>query len=144
MEFISKINAAVNGIVWGPVMLTLLIGAGLFLSAKMGFLQFRKLGYAMKNTIGSVFSKNQHTKDESGVSPFQAVATAMAGTIGTGSIAGIATAIVSGGPGAVFWMWISALLGMITKYSEIVLSLKFREKNPAGQWTGGPMYYIKN
>lgn len=144
MEIIKTINAAINDVVWGPIMLILLIGAGLFLSAKTGFLQFRKFGYMMRNTILEVFSKNQHQKDSSGVSPFQAVATAMAGTIGTGSIAGLATAIVSGGPGAVFWMWISALLGMVTKYAEIVLSLKYREKNENGQWVGGPMYYIRN
>ncbi|MBQ2696721.1 MAG: alanine:cation symporter family protein [Clostridia bacterium] len=125
-------------------MLCLIIGTGIFLSARTGFLQFRKFGYMLKNTIFGVFSKNQHEKDSSGVSPFQAVATAMAGTIGTGSIAGLATAIVSGGPGALFWMWVSALLGMVTKYSEIVLSLKFREKNDRGEWVGGPMYYIKN
>jgi len=144
MEFISTINTAVNNVVWGPVMLTLLIGTGLFLSIKTKFIQFRKFGYMMKKTILGMFSKNQHKKDASGVSPFQAVATAMAGTIGTGSIAGLATAIVTGGPGAVFWMWISALLGMVTKYSEIMLSLKYREKNKDGQWVGGPMYYIKN
>lgn len=144
MELIKEINSAVNGVVWGPIMLTLLVGTGLFLSLRTGFLQFRKFGYMAKNTILGVFSKNQHQKDSSGVSPFQAVATAMAGTIGTGSIAGLATAIVSGGPGAVFWMWISALLGMLTKFSEIVLSLKYREKNKDGQWVGGPMYYIKN
>lgn len=143
LEIVTKVNGAVNGFVWGPIMLTLLIGVGLFLSIRTGFAQFRKFGYAIKNTVGSLFGKEQHNKDESGVSPFQAVATAMAGTIGTGSIAGIATAIVSGGPGAVFWMWISALLGMITKYSEIVLSLHFREKNEKGEWVGGPMYYIK-
>lgn len=144
MEIIRTVNTALNNIVWGPVMLTLLIGAGLFLSIKTNFIQFRNFGYMMKNTILGVFSKNQHQKDNSGVSPFQAVATAMAGTIGTGSIAGLATAIVSGGPGAVFWMWISALLGMVTKYAEILLSLKYREKNDAGKWVGGPMYYIKN
>lgn len=144
MNFIVKINAAINDVVWGPVMLAFLIGTGLFLSYKTGFLQFRKFGYMAKNTILGVFSKDQHSKDKSGVSPFQAVATAMAGTIGTGSIAGLATAIMSGGPGAVFWMWISALLGMVTKYSEILLSLKYREKNESGEWVGGPMYYIKN
>ena len=144
MEIIRSINAEINNIVWGPIMLTLLIGTGLFLSVKTGFLQFRKFGYMMKHTLLGVFSKNQHEKDNAGVSPFQAVATAMAGTIGTGSIAGLATAIVSGGPGAVFWMWVSALLGMITKYSEILLSIKFREKNDEGRWVGGPMYYIKN
>lgn len=144
IELISLVNAKVNGFVWGPVMLTLLIGTGLFLSFRTRFLQFRKFGYIISHTIGSVFKKEQHNKDGAGVSAFQAVATAMAGTIGTGSIAGIATAIVSGGPGAVFWMWVSALLGMITKYSEIVLSLKYREKNEEGKWVGGPMYYIRN
>ena len=143
LEIIEFVNGKVNGFVWGPIMLTLLIGTGLFLSIRTGFAQFRRFGYAIKNTVGSLFKKDQHKKDDSGVSPFQAVATAMAGTIGTGSIAGIATAIVSGGPGAVFWMWISALLGMVTKYSEIVLSLHFREKNEKGEWVGGPMYYIK-
>ena len=144
MELISEINGKLNDIVWGPVMLALLIWMGLFLSSETKFLQFRKFGYMLKNTILGVFSSNQHEKDASGVSPFQAVATAMAGTIGTGSIAGIATAIVSGGPGAIFWMWVSALLGMVTKYSEIVLSLHFREKNSKGEWVGGPMYYIRN
>ncbi len=144
MELIRTINGAINDVVWGPIMLTLLIGTGLFLSIRMGFLQFRKFGYAIKHTVLVMFSKKQQQKDSSGVSPFQAVATAMAGTIGTGSIAGIATAIVAGGPGAIFWMWVSALLGMITKYSEIVLSLKFREKNENGEWVGGPMYYIQN
>ena len=140
---IGKINGHINSVVWGPFMLTLLILMGLFLSGKTKFIQFRKFGYMLKNTILAVFSKNQHEKDSSGVSPFQAVATAMAGTIGTGSIAGVATAIVSGGPGAIFWMWISALLGMVTKYAEIVLSLNYREKNSDGAWVGGPMYYIQ-
>lgn len=144
MEKMEELISEVNGVVWGPIMLALLIGTGLFLSIATGFPQFRRFSYAVKNTVGSLFSKNQHSKDESGVSPFQAVATAMAGTIGTGSIAGIATAIVSGGPGAVFWMWVSALLGMVTKYAEIVLSLRYREKNRDGQWVGGPMYYLKN
>lgn len=125
-------------------MMVLLIAGGLFLSIKMGFLQFRRFGYTMKNTIGTLFDKNLHKKEAGSVSPFQAVTTALAGTIGTGSIAGLATALVLGGPGAVFWMWISALLGMITKYSEIVLSLKYRETNEDGAYMGGPMYYIKN
>lgn len=144
LGFITWINSAVNGFVWGPVMLTLLIGTGLFLTIKIGGMQFRKFGYVIRNTIGGLFGNKHHNKDDAGVSPFQAVATAMAGTIGTGSIAGIATAIVSGGPGAVFWMWVSALLGMATKYSEILLSLNYRKKNSKGQWVGGPMYYIKN
>lgn len=144
LQIVQSINTELNGIVWGPIMLTLLIGTGLLLSIRMGFPQFTKFAYVMKNTIGSLFNSKQHQKDESGVSPFQAVATAMAGTIGTGSITGVATALVSGGPGAIFWMWISALLGMVTKYSEIVLSLTYREKNDEGQWAGGPMYYIQN
>jgi len=144
MELISKINSAINGVVWGPIMLVLLIGVGLYLSVRLGFPQFAKFGYMMKNTILGAFKKQQHEKDSSGVSPFQAVTTAMAGTIGTGSIAGLATAIGMGGPGALFWMWVSALLGMVTKYCEIVLSLRYREKNASGEWVGGPMYYIKN
>lgn len=144
VEVVSTVNAQINSVVWGPIMLTLLIGTGLLLSIRMGFPQFTKFGYVMKNTIGSLFNSKQHKKDDSGVSPFQAVATAMAGTIGTGSITGIATALVSGGSGAIFWMWISALLGMVTKYSEIILSLHFREKNDEGLWVGGPMYYIQN
>ncbi len=144
MDIVRAINAEINGIVWGPVMLVFLIGIGIYLSVRMKFFQFRKFGYALRNTILAMFSKEQRLKDKSGVSPFQAVATAMAGTIGTGSIAGIATAIVSGGPGAIFWMWVSALLGMVTKYSEIVLSLKFREKNANDEWVGGPMYYLQN
>ena len=125
-------------------MLVLLIATGIFLSVRTRFFQFRRFGYIIKNTIGSLFNKNLHQRDAGSVSPFQAVTTALAGTIGTGSIAGVATALVLGGPGAVFWMWISALLGMITKYSEIVLALKFREKNEDGAYLGGPMYYIKN
>ncbi len=144
LDFIRLINDRINGFVWGPIMIALLVGTGLFLSFGTNFLQFRKFSFAMKRTIGSMFSKNHHNKDSSGVSSFQAVATAMAGTIGTGSITGIATAIVMGGPGAIFWMWVSALLGMVTKYSEIILSMKFREKDDDGKWVGGPMYYIKN
>ena len=125
-------------------MMVLLIAAGIFLSVRTGFFQFRRFGYVLKNTAGSLFHKNLHHRDKGSVSPFQAVTTALAGTIGTGSIAGVATALVLGGPGAVFWMWISALLGMVTKYSEIVLALKFREKNKNGAYIGGPMYYIKN
>lgn len=125
-------------------MMILLIAAGIFLTVKTGFFQFRRFGYVIKNTLGKLFHKNMHHQDKGSVSPFQAVTTALAGTIGTGSIAGVATALVLGGPGAVFWMWISALFGMVTKYSEIVLALKFREKNENGAYIGGPMYYIKN
>lgn len=125
-------------------MMVLMIAGGIYLSVKTRLFQFRKFGCVMKNTVGSLFDKKNHEKSTSGVSPFQAVTTALAGTIGTGSIAGLATALVSGGPGAIFWMWISALLGMVTKYSEIVLSMKYREKNVGGTYVGGPMYYIKN
>lgn len=136
----AAISALINDYVW-IVVLILLIGAGLLLTVRLRGFQFRKLGYIIRHTIGSLFSARKSTGE--GVTPFQAVATAMAGTIGTGSIVGIATAIVSGGPGAVFWMWISALLGMLTKYAEILLSLRFREKNALGEWSGGPMYYLE-
>ena len=125
-------------------MMVLLIATGVFLSVRTRFFQFRKFGYVLKNTAGMMFNKNLHHRDAGSVSPFQAVTTALAGTIGTGSIAGVATALVLGGPGAVFWMWISALFGMVTKYSEIVLAIKFREKDKNGAFRGGPMYYIKN
>lgn len=125
------------------VMMILLIAVGVFITIRLKAMQFGRFGYAMKSTIGSLFDKSQHQKGKGSVSPFQAVTTALAGTIGTGSIAGLATALVAGGPGAVFWMWISALLGMVTKYAEITLSLKFREKNEEGAWVGGPMYYIQ-
>lgn len=125
-------------------MMILLISAGIFLTVRTGFFQFRRFGYVLKNTVGQLFNKNLHHSDNGSVSPFQAVTTALAGTIGTGSIAGVATALVLGGPGAVFWMWVSALFGMVTKYSEIVLALNFREKNSDGAKIGGPMYYIKN
>ena len=146
-EVINVINNALGFMydnILSILMMVLLISAGLFLSVKTGFLQFRKFGFILKNTIGQLFNKNLHNKDENSVSPFQAVTTALAGTIGTGSIAGVSTALVLGGPGAVFWMWISALLGMVTKYSEIVLALNFREKSESGANIGGPMYYIKN
>ena len=125
-------------------MMFLLIVVGVFLSIRTGFFQFRKFGYVLKNTVGMMFNKKLHHRDVGSVSPFQAVATALAGTIGTGSIAGVATALVLGGPGAVFWMWISALFGMVTKYSEIVLAVKFREKDQRGAFIGGPMCYIEN
>ena len=134
----------VNSNILSVAMMVLLILAGLFLTVRTKFFQFRKFGYVLRNTIGKLFNKNLHQQNQGSVSPFQAVTTALAGTIGTGSIAGVATALVMGGPGAVFWMWISALLGMVTKYSEIVLALKFREKNEKGAYVGGPMYYIKN
>ncbi len=144
IEAINKALGFAYDNILSIAMMVLLIAVGIFLSIKTRFFQFRKFGYVFKNTIGSLFNKNLHKRDAGSVSPFQAVTTALAGTIGTGSIAGVATALVLGGPGAVFWMWVSALLGMVTKYSEIVLALKFREKNEKGAYIGGPMYYIKN
>ena len=131
-----------NDVAWGPWMLLLLVGTGIYLSVRVGFIQFSKFGYVMKNTIGNVFSKQKAGKGE--VTPFQAVTTALAATVGTGNIAGVTGAIAVGGPGAVFWMWISALFGMVTKYAEVVLAIRYRERNDHGDWVGGPMYYIKN
>lgn len=119
-----------------------IIGVGLLLSVRTRFIQVRKFGAALKNTIGKIFDKTQ-AKDGS-MSPFQAVCTALAGTVGTGNIAGVAGAIALGGPGAIFWMWCSAFLGMCTKFSEVTLAIHFREKNANGEYVGGPMYYIKN
>ena len=138
----AEIVTAVDDFAWGPVMLVLLVGTGLYLSIRSGFLQFTKFGYAMRNTIGKVFKKQTAGKGE--VTPFQAMTTALAGTVGTGNIAGVTGAIFIGGPGAVFWLWVSALVGMVTKYSEVVLAVRYRERNEAGDWVGGPMYYIKN
>ena len=139
---IESIVSFLNNIAWGPWMLLLLVGTGVYLSARVGFIQFAKFGYAMKNTLGKLFSKQQAGEGE--VTPFQAVATALAATVGTGNIAGVTGAICVGGPGAVFWMWISALFGMVTKYAEVVLAVRYRERNAQGDWVGGPMYYIRN
>lgn len=142
MEMFTKIVTAVDDFAWGPVMLILLVGTGLYLTIRSGFIQFSKFGYAMRNTIGKVFHKQEAGKGE--VTPFQAMTTALAGTVGTGNIAGVTGAIFIGGPGAVFWLWVSALVGMVTKYSEVVLAVKYRERNAEGDWVGGPMYSIKN
>lgn len=146
VDAVTQANSWLNGVVWGIPMLVLIVGVGLFLSIRTGFLQFGKFGYAMKNTIGKVFQKkdDKKIKDKGAISPIQALTTALAATVGTGNIAGVAGAISLGGPGAVFWMWVSALLGMATKYSEIVLAVRFRERDKKGEWVGGPMYYIKN
>ncbi len=139
---VGEIVKFLNGLAWGPWMLLLLVGTGIYLSVRLGFLQFRKFGYTMRNTIGKVFSKQQAGRGE--VTPFQAVTTALAATVGTGNIAGVTGAIAVGGPGAVFWMWVSALFGMVTKYAEVVLAVRYRERNAKGDYVGGPMYYIKN
>ena len=142
LESIIKINQAVNGFIWGVPAMICIIGVGLLLSVRTRFIQVRKFGAAMKNTIGKIFDKTQ-AKDGS-MSPFQAVCTALAGTVGTGNIAGVAGAIALGGPGAIFWMWCSAFLGMCTKFSEVTLAIHFREKNANGEYVGGPKYSIKN
>lgn len=142
LEKIQSINQVLNGFIWGVPAMVCIIGVGILLSVKTRFIQVRKFGVAMKNTIGKIFDKKQ-AKDGA-MSPFQAVCTALAGTVGTGNIAGVAGAIALGGPGAIFWMWCSAFLGMCTKFSEVTLAIHFREKNANGEYVGGPMYYIKN
>lgn len=136
------IERKINGIVWGIPAMILIIGVGLYMSIRCGFPQFTKFGHIMKNTAGKALQKTEAKKGS--VSPFKAMCTALAASIGTGNIAGVSGAIAIGGPGAVFWMWISALVGMCTKFSEITLAIKYREKNKKGDWVGGPMYYIKN
>ena len=142
LSLIKEINSAVNNFIWGVPAMICIIGVGLVLSIRTGFLQIRKFPYAMKVTIGRMFKKKEAA--DGAMTPFQAVCTALAATVGTGNIAGVAGAIAIGGPGAVFWMWISAILGMCTKFSEVTLAVHFREKNEKGELVGGPMYYIKN
>ena len=142
LETLGQINTAVNHFVWGVPAMSCIIGVGLVLTFRTNFIQFRKFGYSFKVTIGKIFHKSEST--EGSVTPFQAVCTALAATVGTGNIAGVAGAITIGGPGAIFWMWISALLGMCTKFIEVTLAVHYREKNENGDWVGGPMYYIKN
>ena len=142
LEIIKSVNSVVNNFIWGVPAMICIIGVGLLLSVRTKFLQIRKFPYAMKQTIGKIFDKKDAS--DGAMTPFQAVCTALAGTVGTGNIAGVAGAIAIGGPGAVFWMWVSALLGMCTKFSEVTLAVHFREKNAVGDWVGGPMYYIKN
>lgn len=142
LKTIEAVNSVVNNFIWGIPAMVCIIGVGLFLSFRTGFIQIRKFPYSIKNTLGRIFDKSEAA--DGSITPFQAVCTALAGTVGTGNIAGVAGAITIGGPGAVFWMWISALLGMCTKYSEVTLAVHFREKNSQGDWVGGPMYYIKN
>lgn len=142
LKIIEDVNSTVNNFIWGIPAMVCIIGVGLFLSFRTRFIQIRKFPYSIKNTLGRIFDKSEAA--DGSITPFQAVCTALAGTVGTGNIAGVAGAITIGGPGAVFWMWISALLGMCTKYSEVTLAVHFREKNSQGDWVGGPMYYIKN
>ena len=142
IEWISEINDKVNAVVWGAPAMVLIIGVGLYLTLRLNFVQIRKFGIAMRETLGKIFKKNDAKAGS--ITPFQAVCTALAATVGTGNIAGVAGAIAFGGPGAVFWMWVSALLGMCTKFVEVTLAVHFRERNDKGDYVGGPMYYIKN
>ena len=139
MQIIEQINGAINNFIWGPVMLVLLVGTGIFLTIRINFFQVSHIGLWMKGTFGAMFKK--HT-DDVNITPFQAVSTALASTVGTGNIVGVTTAIVSGGPGALFWMWFAAFFGMVTKYSEVLLAIKYREKDTDGKHFGGPMYYL--
>ena len=142
INVISNVNSIINGFVWGIPMMVLILGVGVYLSVRCGFPQFRHFAHIMKNTLGKAFEKTE--KKEGSVSPFKAMCTALAASIGTGNIAGVSGAIAIGGPGAIFWMWISALLGMCTKFAEVTLAIKYRERNEKGDWVGGPMYYITN
>ena len=142
IELITSVNNALNAFIWGVPAMVCIIGVGLYLAVRTKFLQLRKFGYSMKSTIGKIVSREKAA--EGSITPFQAVCTALAATVGTGNIAGVEGAIAIGGPGAVFWMWISALLGMGTKFAEVTLAVHFRERNAKGDYVGGPMYYIKN
>ncbi len=143
VDKVEAVNGAINSFAWGPIMLALLVGTGIYITIRVRFLQVGKFGFIMRNTIGSLFKKQSKDHGKN-LSPFQAVSTALAGTVGTGNIAGVTGAIFVGGPGAVFWMWVSAFFGMCTKYAEIALAVKYREKDENGAYHGGPMYYIKN
>ncbi|MDY3036287.1 MAG: sodium:alanine symporter family protein [Absicoccus sp.] len=142
IQTIIQINQTLNTFIWGIPAMVAIIGVGLLLTIRTRFLQVRKFSDAMKNTIGKVFDRKKAQKGS--ISPFQAVCTALAGTVGTGNIAGVAGAVAIGGPGAVFWMWCSAFLGMCTKFAEVTLAVRYREKSKDGEYVGGPMYYIKN
>ena len=142
LQIIETINTAVNNFIWGVPAMVCIFGVGLYLSVRTNFLQIRKFPYAIRTTLGRIFRKRDAS--DGAITPFQAVCTALAATVGTGNIAGVAGAIAIGGPGAVFWMWISAILGMCTKFSEVTLAVHYREINANGELVGGPMYYIKN
>ena len=146
VEWLSSINGVVNNIVWGPPALLLLIGTGILMTVLTKGFQFVHFGHTMRETIGSIFRKKDilKSRDKNSISQFQALCTALSATIGTGNIAGIAYAITMGGPGAVFWMWLAAIVGMMTNYSENVLGIFFRRRNKEGEWCGGAMYYLRD
>ena len=141
MDFLNGIvsffTGPLNTVAWLYIFLPCAVGGGLYLTIRNNWIQFTKLGYALKNTIGKMFSRQK--AGEGAVTPFQAVSTALSATVGTGNIVGTTQAIALGGYGAVFWMWLAALMGMVTKYSEVVLSIRYRERDAKGDWVGGPM-----
>ncbi len=139
MEAISNIVGEINGVVWGPLMLALILGVGFYLQAGLKFMPIRKLGFGF-----NLLWQGRQATGEGQISPFNALMTSLSATIGTGNIAGVATAIFLGGPGALFWMWMTALVGMATKYAEAVCAVRYREQDELGNYVGGPMYYIKN
>lgn len=147
-EFIVQINGAVNAAVWGAPMLLLLVGTGVLMTCLTGVFQLSHIRLWMKNTIGGILTEKEvteHTKgDDRSISQFQSLCTALAATIGTGNIVGVATALISGGPGAIFWMWVTAFFGMMTNYAEKVLGIYYRRRNGAGEWSGGAMYYLRD
>ncbi len=143
-EKLADINGIINGWVWGPVMLVFLVGTGIFLTCGLKFFQVGKIGLWMKNTFGTLLGKQgKKTENAKTISSFQALCTALGGTVGVGNVVGVATAIAAGGPGAVFWMWFAAFFGMITKYAEIVLGIFYRKRTEGGEWLGGAMVYLK-
>lgn len=147
LETISNINSAINGVVWGIPMLVLIIGTGIYMTIRTRFFQLKRAGHVGSQTIGGVFKKGSKVTDSSersSISQFQALCTALAATIGVGNIAGVAAAIATGGPGAIFWMWLSAFFGMMTNYAENVLGIYYRQKNSKGEWSGGAMYYLRD
>lgn len=146
LDKIAEINGSINGVVWGIFGLALLIGTGIIITVCTKFFQISRIGTWWKNTIGSMFSKEvlKHRKEKGTISPFQALCTALAATVGTGNIAGVAAAICVGGAGAVFWMWVAAFFGMMTNYAENTLGIYFRRKNSEDEWSGGAMYYLQD
>ena len=148
VDLITKVNTAVNDFVWGVPMLILLVGTGILMTLLTKFFQLSHIGHWWKNTIGGIFSDRhitKHTdKDDRSISQFQSLCTALAATIGTGNIVGVASALIAGGPGAIFWMWIVAFFGMMTNFSENVLGIYYRRKNSKNEWCGGAMYYLKD
>ena len=146
LQVVENVNGRINGVVWGVFGLLLLVGTGIIVTILTGFFQVTHIGKWLKQTIGSIFDKSviRHTKEKGAISPFQALCTALAATVGTGNIAGVASAICIGGAGAVFWMWVAAFFGMMTNYAENVLGIYYRRRNYNGEWAGGAMYYLQD